>query len=44
MINSSRKKMEKMENFTEELESIRRNQMELLKLKNTITEIKNSVV
>lgn len=36
--------MEKMENFTEELESIRRNQMELLKLKNTITEIKNSVV
>lgn len=34
---------EKMRHLTEEIETIEKNQMEILELKNTISEIKNSL-
>lgn len=40
MINIFNKIVDKMENFTRELGSVKKNQMEILNLKNT-TEVKN---
>lgn len=35
--------MEKIENFTTQLDSLRRNQVELLELKNTMIKLKDSI-